>query len=569
MPATLPRLAQRLVEPPRDPASDEERRRARLVLTLAAALAPVALFASTVVPWALSPAFSFRTNPGAVVGVLASLALFGTWVVGRLGHLRAAAWALVGIGILAAWAAAIVNRAIDGVTPLFYLAAVVLIGSLVLSSRATAWIAAGNVAGTLLLPFVVRDIPATAIITPLVFLGIVSTLIVVEAAIRHRGAQEAEAAALRLAESEERYRSLFEASFEGLSIDADGVVVDGNPRFGPLFGYADEDVNGRPLEAFVAEPSRAAVAGLRDGDTLELIALRKDGSTFPVEIVARACTYAGGPARVLAWRDLTSAKRAAAELDASRRRVMMSEKLSALGTLVAGVGHEINNPLAYMRGTVDLHRDLLAELLARGDLPADVRAQLADIHENEAIVLRGITRIDHITASLKKVARAGNGERQLEDVNALADSVLTVAAPRLKGGLTVERDFRATRPALANGSELSQVLLNLVFNAADAVAGRSGARIVLRSYDEASCVVVEVEDNGVGIAAEHQSRIFEPFHTTKPTGTGLGLSTSWRIVEDHGGRLSFETRPGVGTTFRIEIPAGFAISQAPRTPGRP
>jgi signal transduction histidine kinase len=245
--------------------------------------------------------------------------------------------------------------------------------------------------------------------------------------------------------------------------------------------------------------------------------------------------------------DVTEQRRAEAAL-------RKNERLSALGTLVAGVAHEINNPLAFMRATADLDREQLAATLARSDLSDEARDAVRQVLDNEAIVLRGIDRIAAITSSLKQVARPATGARAAEDPNALVQSVLTVAAPRVKGGARIRRELAARRRILASASEISQVLLNLVFNALDATGAGDG-EIVVRTRDADGGVVFEVEDHGVGIPPEDQAKIFVPFHTTKPNGTGLGLSVSWRIVEDHGGRLTFASRPGEGTTFRLELPA--------------
>lgn len=471
-----------------------------------------------------------------------------------MGRLREASWILIAVGFGAVWGAAVLNRNETGAGSLFFLGLLVVLMGLVLTPRSTAIVAAVNLAGVVAFPFAFRDVALADITSPFVFLAIVSTLVLVEAAIRHRTLRQVEAQSRTLTESEERYRTLFDASFEGLAIDEDGLIVDANPRLAPMFGYTGIDLRGRRLEDLLDAASHAPVVEAGFGQLREAAGRRGDGTGFPIAVVSRACTFRGRPARVTAWRDLTEEKRAEEELESSRRRMAMSEKLSALGTLVAGVGHEINNPLAFMRGTVELHGEMLRGILARPDLPADLRAEVQDIAENEETVLRGIARIEHITTSLKQVARAGDGVRRSEDVGALVESVLTVAAPRLRDGITVVREFGASRPVVANGAELSQVVLNLVFNAADAVRGRPGGLVIVRTLDVGDSVALEVEDNGGGIPEEQAGKIFTPFHTTKPQGTGLGLSTSWRIVESHAGRFSFESAPG-RTVFRVELPA--------------
>ncbi|HWG89470.1 MAG TPA: PAS domain-containing protein [Candidatus Thermoplasmatota archaeon] len=257
---------------------------------------------------------------------------------------------------------------------------------------------------------------------------------------------------------------------------------------------------------------------------------------------------------ILLVRDITARKQAEAELEASRKQLAMTEKLSALGTLVAGVAHEINNPLAFMKGTAQIIEETLTEALQTPGLPEAARETIRDALRNDEVILQGIERIAHITKSLKAVARASTGVFAPEDVNALAESVLTVASPRVPRALRVERDFRARALARGSGAEISQVLLNLVLNAVEAMGTQEGGKLTLRTYDDRDHVVVEVQDTGPGIRPEDEHRIFTPFFTTKAQGTGLGLSVSYRIVEDHGGKLTFTTEPGRGTTFRITLP---------------
>ncbi|HWG91890.1 MAG TPA: ATP-binding protein, partial [Candidatus Thermoplasmatota archaeon] len=250
-------------------------------------------------------------------------------------------------------------------------------------------------------------------------------------------------------------------------------------------------------------------------------------------------------------RDLsTTVNQMAADLQARERELVQAEKMSAMGTLVAGVAHEINNPLAFMKGNLQLNREVLQAELSRPDLPPHTREALEAALVGDAAVLDGVERISHITKSLKAVARATAREFAPEDVNEIVENVLTVAAPRLKDRFVVERDFQARAKARANSGELSQVLLNLVLNAADAMAPLGTGTLRVRTYDDRDHVVVEVQDTGPGIRPEDEHRIFTPFFTTKAQGTGLGLSVSYRIVEDHGGKLTFRSTLGAGTVFR-------------------
>jgi len=352
-------------------------------------------------------------------------------------------------------------------------------------------------------------------------------------------------------ESEERFRRLAEASFEGIVIHEQGRILDCNEVFARMFGHEREDLLGHDTRAqpLVVTPQGEGAFSAAEGPArgaLEAVGRRKDGSSFEVEILSRPLTHEGRPAHVASVRDVTEAKR-------TREALQRSERLSALGTLVAGVAHEINNPLAYVRGNVELLEMTTAELSASAP-SEEARSRVLEMQRETRVALEGLDRIAAITRSLKQIARVGPQPRAPTDVNALVANVLNVAAPRVPDGVKLESELRATRLVLANGSEIAQVLINLVFNAADATEAK-GSRVVIRSRDEPGRVVVEVEDDGVGIPAQERAKLFTPFFTTKPQGTGLGLSVSQSIATDHGGALTFTSREGEGTIFRLALPA--------------
>ncbi|MHB8603706.1 MAG: PAS domain-containing sensor histidine kinase [Thermoplasmatota archaeon] len=378
-----------------------------------------------------------------------------------------------------------------------------------------------------------------------------------------RDITERKVAESALRESESRFRALSDAALEGIVLHSDGAILECNSAFARLYGIERERVVGMHFVELVAPESRAVVdeqiaAGKHD--TYEVTGLRPDGARMTLEVSARWMPYLGRRVRVTAVRDVTARRRAEAELEESRRQVMVSEKLSALGTLVAGVAHEINNPLTFMRARLELTGITLADALARDDLAPETRATLEKLAADESELVRAIERLAHLTHSLKRMSRASDGVQAPEDLNALVDSVLTVATPRLDKSIRVEKRLHATRRAMACEREILQVILNLVFNAGEAMApqlaeSRGTGELTVRTFDERERVVIEVSDTGPGIPEELGDRIFTPFFTTKPQGTGLGLSISYRIIENHGGRLTFTSAPGRGTTFRVELPA--------------
>lgn len=244
----------------------------------------------------------------------------------------------------------------------------------------------------------------------------------------------------------------------------------------------------------------------------------------------------------------------------SRSRVA---KFATLGSVSAGVAHEINNPLGFIKANEQLNRDALQRLRDDPALPAAVRPVVGEILGATEGSLVGVERIARIVSALRQLAKPGGDALQPVALNDIVDSALTLAGTRMKNMMQVESDLAVgLPPVLGNADELGQVLLNLLINAAEAVPPEGG-RVSVRSVCRADRVEVAVEDNGPGIPSEVASRLFTPFYTTKPTGTGLGLSISQRIVEGAGGTLSFENVPGGGARFTVALPARNAALAAP------
>ncbi|MHB8605804.1 MAG: PAS domain S-box protein [Thermoplasmatota archaeon] len=337
-----------------------------------------------------------------------------------------------------------------------------------------------------------------------------------------------------------------------------------NPAFAAITGYTQEELLGMEslFPLVVAEDVDhvrgellALLAGERERTFIEFAGIHKSGERRNIAAAGVLSQARDGPEVVAIVRDVTDERRAEQELEASKREVARSERLSALGTLVAGVAHEINNPLTFMRLRNEALLDALADAARSPGLPPATLQALVDAQESARVVLQGIDRITKITTSLKQISRVGQAGHQREDLNAIVEGVLTVTASKFKGHVHAETDLRATRAVRGSATELSQVVLNLVLNALDAMASVPSGTLTVRTFDEPGRVVLEVRDTGPGIAPADAPRLFTPFFTTKEKGTGLGLSVSWRIVDAHGGHLSFTTTVGAGTMFRVELPA--------------
>ena len=271
-------------------------------------------------------------------------------------------------------------------------------------------------------------------------------------------------------------------------------------------------------------------------------------------------------------------------LKSSEAQLVQSEKMSSLGVMVAGIAHEINTPVAYVKSSlgsidsqlralrrVNLEAERLLALLDRGDASdSALDAQLGSLStalgeaggSGSVTELRkllrdgqhGIDQIGRIIGHLRDFSRLDRGEVAAFDLHEAIESTLLLARPALHG-IDVERRFFAEATLVASPSKINQVLLNLVTNAAQAMTP-GGGTLTLSTRNDGAQIVLEVIDTGCGIAPDVLPRIFDPFFTTKPVGegTGLGLSISYKIIAEHGGRIEAESTPGQGSTFRVRLP---------------
>ncbi len=246
-------------------------------------------------------------------------------------------------------------------------------------------------------------------------------------------------------------------------------------------------------------------------------------------------------------------RRTLAELQEAQAQLVQSEKMAALGQLVAGVAHEINTPL----GAVSSNTDLLGRALERiregiPDSPARRYAERAG--DVIRISKEACARIAEIVRSLRNFSRLDEAERKPADLHEGLDSTLTLVAHLTKNRIEVRREYGRLPQVDCYANQLNQVFLNILVNATQAIEGPGV--ITIRSRAEGESVVIEIGDNGRGIKPEHRQKIFDPGFTTKGVGvgTGLGLAISYRIVAKHQGRLEVESEPNRGSTFRITLP---------------
>lgn len=278
------------------------------------------------------------------------------------------------------------------------------------------------------------------------------------------------------------------------------------------------------------------------------------------------------------------------ELEMAQIQLLQSEKMASIGQLSAGIAHEINNPIGFVASNLSALERYLQDLFAiigscsDGSDTRDSRTQLNDVRalmrqldydfvRQDVVALvaesrEGIERVRQIVADLKGFSHVGSAEWQWVDIHAGLDSTLNIARNEFKYHCKLVKCYGALPHIRCIPSQLNQVFMNLVVNAAQAIEGEGEITITTECAGE-DAIRVSVADTGKGIAAEGMARIFEPFYTTKDVGqgTGLGLSLSWGIVERHHGRIDVSSEVGGGSVFTVTLPVNSdVLAESPPSP---
>jgi len=243
-----------------------------------------------------------------------------------------------------------------------------------------------------------------------------------------------------------------------------------------------------------------------------------------------------------------------AELRDTQLQLMQSEKLKSLGQLVAGVAHELNNPIGFVHANLQLLEEYIDKLVQGSRDGTDTDRYQDAIGKLLLRSREGTERVKQIVQDLRTFSRMDQAELQDADLHEEIDRTLALMQPRLKNGIEIVRDYGSIPKVRCYPGQLNQVFLNLLMNACDVLDG--GGTITIRSEPREGGVRLQFHDDGPGIPPDVQSRIFDPFFTTKPVGkgTGLGLSLSHGIIERHKGRFVVSSEPGKGATFVIDLP---------------
>jgi len=378
-----------------------------------------------------------------------------------------------------------------------------------------------------------------------------------------------EKAAAELRRSESRWRALIESAPDAIVISRERRIVYANPAAVALLGYESaEAMVGQSFADFLHEEDYRTMAErvgilFAGGGPLgphEYRARSRDGRAIVVEVTSILFEDENGPAVIGFARDVTHSRTLQAQL-------MLADRLAGLGTMAAGVAHEINNPLAFMM----LGLEAIEREIARPSSEQDALA----LHSTLADVRHGVERITTIVRQLRAFSRPADANaRAVADLAAVVDSAARMAAHEIRplGTITVRVEGDLS-PVRGEPSQLEQVFLNLFLNASQALdetRGDGRVEVIVQPVDEAS-VEVLVRDNGLGIAERDLAHVFDPFFTTKPLGlgTGLGLSICHSIVSAAGGDIQVESRAGEGTTVRVVLPVLRAALTRRSTPAQP
>ncbi len=378
-----------------------------------------------------------------------------------------------------------------------------------------------------------------------------------------------------LRRSEERLRFALEATTELVwdwDLPTDTLY---EPRWAQVYGYPEHLTPRTGTELFrymhpedaplVGAQFEQARAGARDDIEIEHRMKAASGewrwTLARARVVARGAN--GEALRVVGTcADVTERRR-------MLERLQLADRMVSVGTLAAGVAHEINNPLSFVSGNLTFALDALAGPAAGAELSAEALDGCRTALREASV---GAKRVEHIVRELKTLSRSGDDRGVPVDVARALEGALQLARNELGQRARVETRIAEVPPVLADESRISQVFLNLLVNAAQAIPeGRPEANRIEVTLDaEGGLVVLTVRDSGCGIAPDNLKRIFDPFFTTKPVGvgTGLGLAISHGIVSALGGDIEVTSEVGQGSTFRVTLPIATGVLQ-PASIARP
>lgn len=351
--------------------------------------------------------------------------------------------------------------------------------------------------------------------------------------------------------SEERYRAVVENALDGVLVMGEGYQLTYiNERLAELLGYLREELIGKDFMDFLDEESRRLmgerlIQGQRGEEVpsrYELKVLRKDGEVRHVEVSSTMINGSEGAISKIAFlKDVTEKRK-------MEEQLLQAEKLRAVGEMASGVAHDFNNALAIILGNT--------QLLLYGVKDEETREALKTIEKVAKDSAHTVSRLQEFTKSktTQKLFKM--------DINAILKDAMEITKPKWKDGaqgmgihIKMVPHFGKVPHAAGNVSELREVIINMIFNAVEAMP--KGGRIEIRTFRKKEKVYIEISDTGMGMTDEVRQKVFEPFFTTKPySNTGLGLSMAYGIIQRFGGKIEVQSEQEKGTVFTISLPIG-------------
>ncbi|WP_319575914.1 PAS domain S-box protein [uncultured Desulfobacter sp.] len=384
-----------------------------------------------------------------------------------------------------------------------------------------------------------------------------------------RDITERKCSELALLESETRFKALHNASFGGIVIHDQGVILECNQGLSEMMGYEYSELIGMDGLLLIADQSREKVKNnIRTGyeKPYEAFGLRKNGEEFPMHLEARNVPYKGKKVRTVEFRDLTEQKKTETEKEKLQAQLLQAQKMESVGRLAGGVAHDFNNMLNIILGNTEIAIEDIA--------PDD------PVHGNLGEILSAAKRSADITRQLLAFSRKQTIAPKILNLNDTIKSMLRMLRRLIGEDIDLAWLPGANiRQVRMDPSQIDQILANLCVNARDAIAdvGKITIETGNTTFDSAYCathpgfvagdfVLLAVSDDGCGMDQETISKMFEPFFSTKDIGkgTGLGLATVYGIVKQNEGFINVYSEPDQGTTFRIYLPQYRAETESPK-----
>jgi PAS domain S-box-containing protein len=379
-----------------------------------------------------------------------------------------------------------------------------------------------------------------------------------------------------LQESEERLRAILETAVEGIiTIDERGIIESMNPAAESLFGYKAAEVIGQNVNVLMPSPYRQEHDGymrnyLRTGHAKiigigrEVVGQRKDGTTFSMDLAVSEVKLASKRLFTGFVRDITERKRAEERL--AELAKSLAEKNKELETIVYVASHDLRSPLVNIQGfSKELAHacEQVRGKMTESDRPTINKSEIEpvlsqDVPEAIRYIMAGVAKIDALLSGFLRFSRLGRAALRIErlDMNALLGSIVQAMEFQIKEAAATVR-VEALPEAFADAIQVNQVFSNLLDNALKYLDPARPGQIHISGRIDGDRTIYAVKDNGIGIAPEHQDKVFEIFHRLDPshgTGEGLGLTIAQRILERQHGKIWLESEPARGSTFFVSLP---------------